>query len=280
LRFRYSVPLFDIKLSSGFGMFNTIYISLLFTFKKLNMKALKLFSLAAVCMTFAISSSAQTKTENFKVSGNCGMCKTKIEKAAKEAGAKEANWDVDSKMLTVTYKSSTTNTAKIQEKIAAVGYDNPGFKSTAEAYNKLHGCCKYEREAGAASDAKADCCSGGATCKEHAGGKHAGNHDANMECCKDGKCSKAGHDGKDCCKKDGAKMDCCKDGKCSKAGHDGKDCCKSEDGKMDCCKEGKCSKAGHDGKDCCKSEDGKMACCKDGKCSKEGHSGGDCCKKS
>jgi hypothetical protein len=25
--------------------------------------------------------------------------------------------------------------------------------------------------------------------------------------------------------KDG-KMDCCKDGKCSKEGHDGKDCCK------------------------------------------------------
>ena len=50
-------------------------------------------------------------------------------------------------------------------------------------------------------------------------------------------------------------MDCCKDGKCTKEGHDGKDCCKNINaGKMDCCKDGKCTKEGHDGKDCCKKE--------------------------
>ena len=183
----------------------------------------------AVCM-LGISglAIAQTKTETFKVSGNCGMCKTKIEKAAKEAGAKDASWNVDTKELTVTYKSSSTNTAKIQQKIADVGYDNVGFKTTTAVYDKLHGCCKYDRSAAS---------------------------EETMDCCKDGKCTMEGHDGKDCCKKADGKMDCCKDGKCTKEGHDGKDCCKKDDGKMDCCKDGKCTKEGHDGKDCCKKDD-------------------------
>ncbi len=196
------------------------------------MKTLKIFSLAAVCLSFTTMGFAQVKKETFKVSGNCSMCKSKIEKAAKEAGAKDASWDADTKVLTVSYKSSSTNTEKIQEKIAAVGYDNAGATASADAYDKLHGCCKYDRTADAKKDA---CCSGDTKCSEHQG---------KMDCCKDGKCTMPGHDGKDCCKD----MNCCKDGKCTMPGHDGKDCCKV----MDCCKDGKCTKEGHNGADCCK----------------------------
>ena len=168
------------------------------------MKTLKIFSLATLFTAVSMVAVAQTTTETFKVNGNCGMCKSKIEKAAKDAGAKDATWNADTKDLTVTFKSSTTNTAKIQQKIAEVGYDNVGFKATTESYDKLHGCCKYDRTSVETNEGK-------------------------MECCKDGKCTKEGHDGKDCCKKGDAKMDCCKDGKCTKEGHDGKDCCKKDD---------------------------------------------------
>lgn len=211
------------------------------------MKKFRLLSIALLSVAMSTTGFAQTTTETFNVSGNCGMCKTKIEKAAKDAGAKEADWNKETKQLTVKFNSTSTNAAKIQQKIAEVGYDNVGFKATNEAYDKLHGCCKYER-ASAVTDEK-------------------------MECCKEGKCSKEGHEGKDCCKKDGGKMEC------SKEGHEGKDCCKKDGGKMEC------SKEGHEGKDCCK-KDGdkkdsdKMDCCKDGKCSKPGHDGKDCCKKS
>ena len=167
------------------------------------MKTFKIFSFVALFMAMASISFAQkAKTETIPVSGNCGMCKKSIEKAAKNAGAADASWDVDAKTLTVKYNSSTTNAAKIQESIAAVGYDTRDVKSSNEAYDKLHGCCKYDRAS-------------------------ASNDDAKIDCCKDGKCSKPGHDGKDCCKKADASMDCCKDGKCSKAAHDGKDCCKA-----------------------------------------------------
>jgi len=185
------------------------------------MKTFKIVSAFAIMMAITSVAVAQDKTETFKVSGNCGMCKSKIEKAAKEAGAKTASWDADKKELTVTYKSSTTNTAKIQKKIAEVGYDNAGFKSTLEAYKKLHGCCQYERADGT-TDSKASCCKEGEKCTHD----HADKHEGMADCCKDGKCTKEGHDGKDCCKKGDHKMDCCKDGKCTKPGHDGKDCCK------------------------------------------------------
>ncbi len=176
------------------------------------MKTLRIFSFVAILMAVSSLTFAQTTTETFKVSGNCGMCKTKIEKAAKEAGAKTAAWDADKKELTVTYSSSSTNAAKIQQKIADVGYDNVGFTATAESYNKLHGCCKYERTSSQTSEAKL------------LNGVIDSNKDKSKMTCKDG------HEGKDCCKKDGdKKMDCCKDGKCTKDGHDGKECCKKSE---------------------------------------------------
>ena len=166
------------------------------------MKRIRIFSIMLLACGIMTTSFAQkTKTETLKVAGECGMCKTKIEKAAKTAGATYAVWNVDSKVLTVKYNSNSTNSAKIQEAVAATGYDTENFKTTGEAYNKLHDCCKYDR---AMIDKM-----------------------TTMDCCKDGKCTMPGHDGKDCCKKEGAaKMDCCKDGKCTMPGHDGKDCCK------------------------------------------------------
>ncbi len=129
------------------------------------------------CLTTA--SFSQATKESFKVSGECGMCKKKIEKAAKEAGATYALWNSNSKVLIVKYNSTSTNTAKIQEKIAGVGYDTPKYKATDEAYNSLDDCCQYAR-----SGVKADCCNN-EKCKGAA-------------CCKDGKCEK---ENSDCCKK-------------------------------------------------------------------------------
>jgi len=129
------------------------------------MKTFKIFSVIAICLTLATSSFAQSKTDNIPVSGNCGMCKNNIEKAAKKAGATSADWNTESKILTVKYNSSTTNAAKIQQSIAAVGYDTRDVKGSDEAYEKLHACCKYERVkkeeqlSAAAQKGKDACCS-------------------------------------------------------------------------------------------------------------------------
>lgn len=116
------------------------------------MKTLSLFAAIICSLLFANTSKAQTtKTETIKVWGNCGMCKTTIEKSAKKAGAKTASWNEDSKELKVTYAESKTSSVKIQEAIAKSGYDTQDFTAVQTAYDNLHGCCKYDRKSAAAA---------------------------------------------------------------------------------------------------------------------------------
>ncbi len=149
------------------------------------MKTFKIFSLLFTALAITTISFAQVKTETFAVSGNCGMCKSNIEKAAKSAGATKATWSEESKSLTVEYNSKKTSTEKIQQQIADAGYDNAGVKASETSYKKLHACCQYDRTATPNPDAKPTM---------------------------DEKCAKdcADKDGKaDCCKKEGDKPACC-----------------------------------------------------------------------
>lgn len=86
------------------------------------------------------------KTETIKVWGNCSTCKAHIEKAAKTEGVSKANWDKDSKLLTLVYDPSKVKSDDIQKKIAAVGYDTEKFKGDDKAYNQLDACCQYDRK--------------------------------------------------------------------------------------------------------------------------------------
>jgi mercuric ion binding protein len=150
------------------------------------MKTLKIVSLLSFLMSFSIFSFSQAKTETIPVSGNCGMCKTNIEKAAKSAGATTANWNKDKKIITIKYNSSTTNAAKIQQGIAAAGYDTRDFKASDAAYNKLHACCQYDRTASAAIKHQCgeNCVMKDGKCADMAACKEKG-------CCKDSEDCKA-----------------------------------------------------------------------------------------
>ncbi len=88
----------------------------------------------------------EKKTETVKVYGNCGMCKTRIEKAAKSVdGVLKAKWDQKAKEITVTYDPAVTNLEDIEREIAAVGHDTADVRAKDETYNELHSCCKYDR---------------------------------------------------------------------------------------------------------------------------------------
>ena len=86
---------------------------------------------------------AATKTETLKVSGNCDMCKARIEKAAKIAGVSKAEWNKETKLLAVTYDPAKTNVDAIGKKVAAAGHDTEKIKAEDKAYDKLPSCCKY-----------------------------------------------------------------------------------------------------------------------------------------
>jgi periplasmic mercuric ion binding protein len=161
--------------------------------KNYSMKSLKTILFSFLLISFSTIAVAQAKTEKIKVSGECGMCKSKIEKAAKAAGASYALWDVDNKVLTVKYNNASTNTAKIEKAVATVGYDTEHVTATEEAYNGLHSCCKYDRTVSATE--KAHSCCDNEKCKETSCMKD-GKCTADMSCCKEAGCST-----KDCCKK-------------------------------------------------------------------------------
>jgi Cu(I)/Ag(I) efflux system membrane fusion protein len=78
-----------------------------------------------------------------KVQGLCGMCKERIEKAAKSVGASSAAWDEDAMELQLGFDPAKTSLDAIAKAIAGVGHDNERYRAEDEVYNALHGCCLY-----------------------------------------------------------------------------------------------------------------------------------------
>jgi len=106
------------------------------------------FGILIVALGFQ-TSQAQTDnnamTTKFKVYGNCGMCEKRIEKAAKIEGVTQADWDVDSKMLTLVFDPVKVKPGQVHKAVAAVGHDTDKERADDAVYDALHECCKYER---------------------------------------------------------------------------------------------------------------------------------------
>lgn len=81
-----------------------------------------------------------------RVSGNCEMCKARIETAAMEQdGVFSASWDKNTKILELEYDQSTTSPEAVEKAIARIGHDTEHHRAHKEAYDNLPGCCHYER---------------------------------------------------------------------------------------------------------------------------------------
>jgi len=109
----------------------------------------KILSFVMVLGLSTLSLLAQSvNTEKFEVAGNCGMCETRIEKAAKSVeGVSSADWDKETKMIEVSFDAEKTDLHKIHQAIADVGHDTRMHKASDEVYENLPACCKYERMA-------------------------------------------------------------------------------------------------------------------------------------
>jgi Cu(I)/Ag(I) efflux system membrane fusion protein len=84
--------------------------------------------------------------ESFEVSGNCEMCKDRIEAAAKSVrGVSVALWDIGTKNLRVGFDSAVTTLDAIQKAIADAGHDNFKYRAPDEVYNKLPEFCLYRK---------------------------------------------------------------------------------------------------------------------------------------
>lgn len=84
---------------------------------------------------------------DIEVNGNCEMCKKRIEKAAFSiSGVKSAVWHIDDHKLHLIINEEKCSLADVKKAIAKVGHDTEDVKATDEDYNRLHGCCMYERK--------------------------------------------------------------------------------------------------------------------------------------
>lgn len=114
------------------------------------MNSLKKIMMAALIVLAITKSNAQikdAKTEVVKIYGNCGMCKSKIDKAGSLKNIAQVDWNKETKMATLSYDANKTNPEEILKRIALAGYDSDTFLAPDKAYSSLDGCCQYDREA-------------------------------------------------------------------------------------------------------------------------------------
>jgi copper chaperone CopZ len=111
------------------------------------MKSIKILMAITLLLSFTACNAQikNAKTESVKIYGNCGMCKTTIEKAGNVKKVAQVDWNKDTKMATLTYDSSKTNQEEILKRIALAGYDSDQFLAPDDVYNNLPGCCQYDR---------------------------------------------------------------------------------------------------------------------------------------
>lgn len=92
----------------------------------------------------------KVETINFQTSAICGSCKNRIEKEMNYTkGVIYSELDLETKVLTVKYKTKLLNPDKIKLAVSNIGYKADDIEPNKEAYNNLPGCCQ---KAGLCSD--------------------------------------------------------------------------------------------------------------------------------
>lgn len=109
---------------------------------------MKLKFITIYFVLFSLMSFAQnknSKTEIFKVFGTCIQCKNRIEKSLSELGTYNANWQIETNLVTVSYDSIKLSKLKIEMHLAKAGHDTDNFLTDESTYNNLPNCCYYTR---------------------------------------------------------------------------------------------------------------------------------------
>jgi copper chaperone CopZ len=104
--------------------------------------------LVAFLSISAVAQEAKSKNKKveMKVAGNCEMCEKRIEKAAFSVkGVKSAEWHADHKDIHLIIDENKCSVEDVARAIAKAGHDTEIVKAKDEDYEKLHGCCMYER---------------------------------------------------------------------------------------------------------------------------------------
>lgn len=113
---------------------------------------MKKLILATVLLLGGFSIQAQEKLNKnakyeIEVNGSCDMCQSRIQKAAfSVSGVKSATWSIETHKLNLILNEEKATILDVKKAVAKAGYDTDEVKATNENYDKLPGCCQYERK--------------------------------------------------------------------------------------------------------------------------------------
>ena len=113
---------------------------------------MKKLILATVLLLGGFSIQAQEKLNKnakyeIEVNGSCDMCQSRIQKAAFSiAGVKSATWSIETHKFNLILNEEKATVLDVKKAVAKAGYDTDEVKATNENYDKLPGCCQYERK--------------------------------------------------------------------------------------------------------------------------------------
>ena len=80
-----------------------------------------------------------------KTSAVCEMCKKRIEDGLyTQKGVVEANLDLNTKVITIKFRSEKTSEETLRKYISSLGYDADTIVADKAAYDKLPGCCQAD----------------------------------------------------------------------------------------------------------------------------------------
>jgi periplasmic mercuric ion binding protein len=99
----------------------------------------------AVFSILTINASAQKETVQIKTSAECvaNCCKDRIEEEMQfTKGVTAVNLNIESQVLTVTFKTKKNSVENIRKIISSIGYDADDVRANESAHNALPNCCQ------------------------------------------------------------------------------------------------------------------------------------------
>ncbi len=108
---------------------------------------MKTLAMSVLCTIASTAFAQNTQEARFTASGNCGMCKTRIEKAVAVKEVRYAKWNKSTKILTVAFTVPGMTADSLQRRVAAAGHDTEKYRAPDAVYENLPACCLYRDKA-------------------------------------------------------------------------------------------------------------------------------------
>jgi copper chaperone CopZ len=108
------------------------------------MNKVLVFGLMFLMITFLSCKNTVVETQ-VHVWGSCDLAKTKIDSAAKLEGVTSADWNKETKLLTIKFDSTKVSLDNILKSVSMAGFDNERYYADDYAYQQLPLECQYER---------------------------------------------------------------------------------------------------------------------------------------